>query len=324
MEPKLKRVCAMIGQGCNLRCRMCPNLERFETLQPKEMPIDRIIDIIRQAADAGAVEFRPHSLGEPTLHSDFGRVCGAAAIYGLYLRLDATNGSKLADLSAGCLQAIQTNPAGATIVVSIEGGSRETYEWIRRGASWDVLWAGLRGAANFWVNAQRLTLACRCVLMHRNADELEQLVVRLADHRFNLFQLVHLQETAAFPGESMQDEREETMAVSQRVRAACESAGMRYDPLVERTFDTKIGCRERTVGRACIAPYDSMRINIRGNASPCIQLDGKGVFAGNVSDASVGELFESDLYTRLRTEFDAGRIPSECSSCVMFQSRDPK
>jgi len=312
MEARLRQVAVCIGQGCNLRCTMCPNLPRFERLRPKFMAIGQIVRVFEWAAQLGVPEVRPHAIGEPTIHPGFERIMAAAAAAGVGVRLDATNGSRLYAIDWRAWD----NPRHAALVVSIDTGCEATYEALRGAGTWERLWHGMDLLGQHLADLPRLRLTVRAILMRRTATELEALAQRL-EGRAHALQVVHLREMRGFDGQSLQGEPDAVRTISARLRGVCETVGLDYDPVIEHTLGVALGCRERTEGRVCVAPYQQLRVALTGDCAPCINLDGAGIYCGNVHGSTLREVWEGTGYRRLRYAYDHGQIPPVCADCVV-------
>jgi len=167
-----------ISNKCNLRCRMCHF--SFDHVFHQEPHHTSPADFERIAASALPLA---HTLilsagNEPLMSPHFIDILKVAARYSVPQLLFLTNGQLLSPAVADAI--LET---GVTQVqISIDGATRETYEYIRRGARFDRLLRNLE-----YLSARKIQLGRRLpqlqfnvVLMRRNLEELP-LFVDLAE-----------------------------------------------------------------------------------------------------------------------------------------------
>ena len=128
--------------GCNIRCFMC-DLSKQDEERQREMLSQRLdIETYTQLAQ-DVFPYIDNMIigvaGEPTLHPDFTEFLRIAKDYGVRLQL-MTNGTTL--YSPKIAEAIVKYVD--EMVISMDGCTKETFEKIRTGASWDRVTAGLR------------------------------------------------------------------------------------------------------------------------------------------------------------------------------------
>jgi MoaA/NifB/PqqE/SkfB family radical SAM enzyme len=167
-----------ISNKCNLRCRMChfsfdhvfhqpanfTSLAMFESIAAQALPIAHTLIL-----SAG---------NEPLVSPHFVDILKIAARYRVPEVLFLTNGQLLSPKVADAVI-----DAGVTqLQISIDGATRETYEYIRRGARFDRLVRNLEylSARKRELGRSRPRLQFNIVLMQRNLEELP-LFVDLAE-----------------------------------------------------------------------------------------------------------------------------------------------
>lgn len=314
---KLKRVTMRFRWGCNYRCRMCPNLKSFEARPERNMALSLMQSIIQQAADAGATEFRPHAHGEPTQHPDFEAMCQCVADSNMGLRLDATNGSQLHQMSPD----VFANPKFVRLVVSLDSATKETYARLRHPDMWEQVWKGLAFLRDNKQHMPTLQTTVRCILTRDTAEEMPRLPQRLAEYGVHSLQVTHLIEQPGLEGQNLQGEAEYVKDVSARIRAACEACDVVYLSRVEDTMDKLICCANDVVGNVCRSPFEEAWVTLEGDVTPCIQFLGNGVYAGNVFESTIQSVIQGAFFSRMRAQFGRAEIPIECSACPVWQKR---
>jgi wyosine [tRNA(Phe)-imidazoG37] synthetase (radical SAM superfamily) len=178
LGPRTLKVIRDISNKCNLRCRMCHF--SFDTVFQREASYTSPADFERIAASALPIA---HTLflsaaNEPLMSPHFTKILAIAAQYSVPKLLFLTNAQLLTPRIADALL-----EAGVTEVqISIDGATKETYEYIRRGARFDRLTRNLE----YLTEQKRLLgrslpqLQFNIVLMQRNLEELP-LFVDLAE-----------------------------------------------------------------------------------------------------------------------------------------------
>lgn len=155
-----------IVSGCQLKCIGCPNstIEKkieFMSLQTLRTCLENI--------DVKVNLLRLFNFGEVILHPHFVEMVRLVNEWGGYKKLEiSTNGqiwSKVTDLLKVDVD---------RVVVSCDGNSgRESYEWIRRGATWDQLMKCLDVLENSLPKNKRLI---RCITTKRYQDKWRKLL----------------------------------------------------------------------------------------------------------------------------------------------------
>ncbi|MCX7719395.1 MAG: radical SAM protein [Candidatus Sumerlaeaceae bacterium] len=309
---------------CNLECRMCPRLVEghAEGLMPFErfsrlFPIFPYLDYVVLTG-----------YGEPTLNPRLPEFVAAVRSRGPRPRL-TTNGTILSEEKARALL-----DAGIdNLHVSIDAGTKETFERVRAGARWERVLENsrrfneLRRAGGYEVGT-----AWAFVVMRDNFRELPEAVRHAANCGFDLVttnfiarnaldfeqaQVLHTVEGdwAGF--------REEFEAVEAECRSLADRLGIQFRVLpFHLSYD----------GGCLSDPIHSLFVDWMGNVSPCCQLpvrsdrDRHPAHAfGNIEDQDIMEIL---LSRRLRVYWDNWlhrRIPAVCKNCyqvVRLPERD--
>jgi MoaA/NifB/PqqE/SkfB family radical SAM enzyme len=157
---------------CNLRCRMC----YYSATRPRgrqEMDEELFAKIAREMLPATRFLYLSCQT-EPLMNPRFARFLELTGRCGVPFTSFCTNGQLMNDAVAQASVA-----AGLSeIIFSIDGATAATYEYIRRGARWDKLLAGLesvrsaKAAAGSRLPAVRINFTC----MERNIAELPAMV----------------------------------------------------------------------------------------------------------------------------------------------------
>ncbi|MEY2483596.1 MAG: hypothetical protein QOK24_2124 [Verrucomicrobiota bacterium] len=167
-----------ISNKCNLRCRMCHFSFDHVFHQPAKFTSPALFERMAASALPLAHTLVLSASNEPLISPHFTDILKIAARYSVPELLFLTNGQLLSPKIADAII-----EAGVTQVqISIDGATKETYEYIRRGAQFDRLVRNLE-----YLSARKLELGraaprlqFNIVLMQRNLEELP-LFVDLAE-----------------------------------------------------------------------------------------------------------------------------------------------
>jgi len=132
-DEELETIIWIISARCNLACKHC-----YATpyMHERELPTEKVLDIIRDAADA-EVEHIHLTGGEPLLRGDLVRILNEIVELGMEASV-FTNATLLNNDLAS-----QLSRLGVKVFTSIEGPSRDVHELIRGRGSWDAVLNGI-------------------------------------------------------------------------------------------------------------------------------------------------------------------------------------
>ncbi len=141
-KPRLLRLDLELTERCNNNCIHC-YIRRpagIDKLQKKEMPIEKIRDILTEAASLGCLNLRLTG-GEPLLRPDFSEIYTFARKLGMQVEL-FTNATRIDRSLCGLFKRI---PPLKPIEVSLYGMSKESYERVTRTpGSYNAAMQGIR------------------------------------------------------------------------------------------------------------------------------------------------------------------------------------
>lgn len=322
-----------VAARCNLRCQMCPI-----TVDPRYDPRSGRPGLFAPALFERLSPFFPTlqrvyliGLGEPTLHSGLVEFTRRLASQGVEVWI-TTNATLMDEEKAEALAL-----AGlAHISVSIDGGTAETYERIRRRGRFADVVRGLRalgrarrlhGRPDVWLNT---------VATVSNLPELVQLVELCADAGGDgifvegLYPYPHPTIEEFCAGETldnMEPERVQELFAAAQQRAAELGIGWmtRLDEQVlnapapkanagtEPLVLSSEGEPPLTLPFACSEPWSNLNINASGDVRACCFNDQN---LGNLNQFTIEEIWNGPGYTGLRRDMVEGRVPETCATCV--------
>ncbi len=121
---------------CNLRCVMCFQVDKSFTSDHQMMgmmPWELFTSVVDQAVDHGCHAITLASRGEPTLHKKFGDMLAYTADRGIFDTKINTNATRLTEKMVHDILAADVS----TMTFSIDSTTKEAYERIRVGGSFD-------------------------------------------------------------------------------------------------------------------------------------------------------------------------------------------
>ena len=345
-----------LSSTCNLDCLMCtehlhaPAARRTRELQFLSPGIfgklenEILSSVTRLMLGVG---------GEPLLSPQFFDYAERAQRLGVEVEV-LTNGTMITSEEA----AEQLARFFSFINISIDGATGETYEGIRRGASFAGLLEGIERLNRHRLArpaAERPRLHFCTVLMQCNIHELPELV-RLA-HRLSVDRVCAAHVVPMTPegrAESLFVDRErsdrfllEASIVAAELgleldlpRPFSDEAAARLEPLapedsraraVQRKHELDQGqtngvcCTPPTAGRLhCHMPTLSVYVLVDGRVYPCAHpLVQQGEPLGDLSTRSFAEIWNGRPFRNLRAGLAAGDAPAGCRSCFLMQNPPP-
>ncbi len=311
---------------CNLRCRMCPVTYRADA-QPGSPPALLDFDTFRRLLDGfpEAEELQLQGLGEPMMHPRFFDMVRHAAARGIAV---STN-TNLTLLTPRRARECVTSGL-AFLHASIDGASAGTYEYIRRGASFDKvlrnldrLIAARRALASATPRVRIVTVA-----MRRNFAELPDVVAMAAEHGVDIVFVQHLCHDygehdlpAAYrsmrdfvAAETLLDEDPQRIAYvfgAARAMATRRGVDLRLPPLAPD--------KPRTGPRGCDWPRRGAYLSWRGEAMPCCMVSTPDrANLGNMARDGVEPVWNGPTYRAFRAALDSPEPPEVCRGCALY------
>lgn len=310
-----------VAGKCNLRCEMC-SLSHGSPMYPNWTieEVERFTPLI-QYADA----VNPTGAGEPLLVKDFFKMLALfksnANAVGFY-----TNATTLTADKIDRLIELQVN----AVNISIDGATKETFERIRKHATFEVVVGNARALVRRRkeMGAEYPILQIAMVLMRNNMHELCDLVRLAAD-------IGATSVYTMFVSDLLRDEMPErepvrTNAVLREAKALAKELGINFfapAPLPEIAAQSGVATEAvmpaiPAGGITCSHPWNQMVVWNDGDVSPCCRIRGKvdDQAFGNIKDAEPAALWNGPGFVRIRERLSTGRPPTECQRCPLRTS----
>lgn len=271
-----------LSSGCNLRCTMCfvQVLQRQKML----MPLETVCRIIDNASDIGVTEICLG--GEPLLHNDLIKIIFYAKkrnITHLYFNTNAVLLSEQMALD------ILHSPLD-TIQFSFDGATKETYEKIRRGASFGQVVQNIQRFVQLKrnLNKTKPRTGIQSLYMRDTKDEIPE-VFQMWKDLIDVVTIIPYGQVGNV--ESLSPLPSEYMDFNRVARTSCEE----------------------------ILTNKWLMIHADGEVCVCC-LDFEGVLSmGNIRKTRLEDLFNSEALVDLRNKHlnqDFEHVPDVCKTCI--------
>ncbi len=322
-------------EDCNLGCIMCeehspysdyiPRLYQETGVKRRRMPFEWVEKIVKEAAELGAKEIIPSTMGEPLLYKGFERLFPLAQKYGLKVNL-TTNGTFPKKTVEEWAHVIA--PASSDVKISWNGATKQTAENVMLGLDFE---RAVENVRTFVAVRNRYPEACRVTFqltflqsnMHELAD-IVKLAAELGVDRVKGHHLwAHFEEIEPL---SMKYSPESIALWNEYVAQAFD-ARERYlkadgqKVVLENIWPLQA---ERTVLESDECPFldKELWVSATGKISPCCApdklRDTLGDF-GNIQSTSLSEVLQSPAYRNLVENYKQHPL---CQTCNMRRPHD--
>ena len=325
--PLPRRLQVEVTASCNLRCEMC--IVAYRPGQPRSASME--FEMFTRLADSipGLQKVALQGIGEPLLAPDIYRMIDWASARGIKSEFN-TNATLLTQRAGERL----IDAGLAALHISLDGGTKGTYESIRRRARWETVCRNIAGFMALRRERQSPSPSVSLVMvaMRRNIGEIAE-VVRLAERwgipEVFVQSLSHdfsdadgtFDDIAAFVrAERLQDvPAEEVDAAFAAARAAASNGGVdlrlpalrpRHDPI--RLEDgTPVGCTW---------PWEGGYVSRDGAVLPCCMVMGEGrVVLGNLRDQTYPEIWHGPAFREFRQALLTPEPHPVCRGCSLYR-----
>jgi Predicted Fe-S oxidoreductases len=301
-----------ITQDCNLYCRMCRN---ELCVSGKTMDIS----LFKRIVDETAPYVKSYSLfnwGEPLLVRDFKE------------RVEYLNEHKLADatvdistngmlLSEDMINFLYRNEV--IVTVSFDGADKATFEYIRRGASFERICDNIRNLTKVYANVSiGLSPGIYTSIQKDNCTQLKSiadLAYSLGIRRMGYGLVTGPKQYAPQLNDSMRLELEQT------------SEYLNSHKMLNDLYPTRVGnylwngekyepMESFILNSNCNAPLISASIAYNGDVFLCCNV---GRYVDNIKDKNFLDIWQGEIYNELRHAVNSNdTMPDRCKKCTWF------
>lgn len=315
---------------CNLRCGICARSWEGDTAESllQELPEERWLRLVDEAAEMGARYLNIGGGGEPTLRRKLVlEMCAKAKAYGMEGHLQ-TNGTTLAREDLQALVDLKWDH----ITVSLDGPTAEINDAIRfRNA-----YAETVRRIQWLVEIKRLAhvslphLQINMVITALNFETLETMVDFCVENGVELLSVKPLLEYSPDMKAYIMNAAQQAALPGfvEKAIARAERAGLSHnlDSLLpfsaQQDFNgvTPGSGQEKPLASAwCLEPWRGLVVSSSGHVAPCCFFwDGT---ADSIRDKSLEEVWQGPYMTRFRDRLRTGDLPPVCSTCGFPRSQ---
>ncbi len=291
---------------CNIYCRMCR-----EQVENKKWGKLADPNLFTHIYNSGWLKYLKlldmNGWGETFLHPNIDWFLEKCAEYE-HLQIQITTNGLL--IGKARILDVLSNLHKVNLIFSIDSADKTSYEYIRRGASWEVLTDNLK-SLNALVSrtGSGVTKECSCLVNQLNIDRLEEMVDFSLEYGFDVLTFIRIHgcpelevpDNIAFPAM----EKAEKYADTRKVRCLTYARYGEEEEISEND-------RRKRIWR-CERPWMHMMILLDGNVVPCCYLCNFKCNAvmGNVTEMRISDIWNSEKYIELRKSAFSG-YPDFC------------
>ncbi len=318
-DPPL-RIRMDITNKCNLLCKMChyPSTVGQPKFDMKPETVRKIVDQIFPYAESVGLACQY----EATMSRHFNEILeivgkGSCDQIGIVSNATLWNERRIG--------LMLDNPNINYLAVSIDGGTRETYERVRINGRWEKLVKNLetfaRMKAERGMERGNTAIVFNTVLMRSTAEELVQLVelgIRTGVVRIEAIRFLEINPDL---DEAIRD-WEAVMPTLVKAKQLAHDNGIELflpveDPRLDIDRDTRreATCNTSDVGRFskyCEAPWSAVQIYPNGDIHPCGPY---GKAFGNIVEQDFLDIWNSKPYLELRRSLARVKLHEQCRRC---------
>lgn len=307
---------------CNLKCGICSRSWEGTTHPAllHELPDERWLSLIDEAAEAGVRYLSIGGGGEPTMRIDLVMaMCIKAKEYGIGGHLQ-TNGTRLREQDIQKLIDIKWDH----ITISLDGPNAEINDTIRYRNAFEetVKRIAMLNTQKTQSHAVLPELVINTVLTAQNFDKLEEMADFCINNRVQYFSVVPLLEYSPDMKEYIltQEQQSALPRYVNRAIQKADAAGLAHNLegllFIRKTNEKKQQDTfpEGHIGRVrCLEPWRGIWVSSSGNIAPCCYFwDGD---ADTINETTLQEVWHGPYLTAFRKDMLAGKLPEPCRKC---------
>lgn len=272
--PCYGNVCVAISGICNLNCRMCGS-QQSQTNARILMEKHIFHHICDKIPTNWSIEL--NSLGEPTLHPDFLEFVERMVMERRHISVQ-TNGMWPSSIDSDRFMNLMGSAIGDNkniLHFSVDGGTRDTIEYVRRGVVYEQLIHNIREAIR---RKNHATVGITYVVMQRTLPEILNLLKSLPGLDYLNLLILQVNSTEML-SESIYDKFEEYLAQMETVQDYCKKHRIELGGVHRPGTESGIS--------GCNFPRN-LWIDVEGKVSPCCRRSDLAL--GNIADMKLPDI----------------------------------
>lgn len=283
---------------CNLRCEMCPihNLEKNEM---KNMTFEEFKLIIKNFNYWHSL--RLWGIGEPFINKDTFKMIKYEKDRGNFVNV-STN---LNLLNKNLIQKIADYKVD-NLIISIDGGNKQLYEEIHRGAKWEKMIVNMAFIRDLIIDKKKKpNVRITTIVMKKTISHLKPIIKLASD--FHVKTVIVQELVDVSDKQSVAENKKVESELKDMVRF-----GKKHNVHVVIP-DLKI----RTKRERCVSPWLQAYITVAGDVTPCCRnLSKKFYTCGNLFEQPFEEIWNNKRYQAFRSSLKNGPLPKICRDCT--------
>jgi len=306
-------------ERCNLKCRSC--WQRANATKINELSIDKLLPIVKEAAELGVKEFRIPGSGEPFIRKDILDVMKEIKKYNMYGLL-ITNGTlltkeiikELVEISWDC------------ITFSIDGPNAEINDYLRGYGVFEKVINNLEILKN--IKKDKPLIRFNVVLTNKNYNRLHEMI--LLAHKMDCGD-VQFQTMTVWgeEGKKLLLNQKQKKELPRYIKKAREFAG-KYNIFtdIENSLEAELinnankmdgvikekgNEKNKFLSLPCFEPFYNMIIRPGGSVGPCAVFGRKE--GDNIAGKTLQEVWFGDFFNKVRQNLLNKQLFSFCKQC---------
>lgn len=283
---------------CNLRCEMCP-INELERSEMKNLTFEEFKKIMKNFDYWHSL--RLWGIGEPFINPEVFKMIKYEKDRGNFVNV-STN---LNLLNKRLIQKISDYKVD-NLILSIDGGTKSSYETIRRGAKWEKMIENLVHIRDLIIDKKRKpNVRITTIAMKKTISGLKNVIKLASDYHIKTVIVQELVDSS--DKESVADDLTAKEELKNIVRFGRSHGVNVVVP------DLKV----RTKRERCVSPWLQVYITVSGDVTPCCRNISKKYYTcGNLFEESFKEIWNNKRYRSFRKALRDGPIPKICEGCT--------
>jgi len=306
--PKIMHV--SVSRTCNINCIMCPiNREILKGTQ-KFIEFETFRSLFRDGIQFDFLNFV--GVGEVFVYKDFSRILEYCFERG-FSALGCTTNLQLISRS---MAEMMVKNGFQHITASIDGCTKETFEYIRKGASFVKFIETIEYINELKMHGDTLGyphFTFAMVAMDSNIHELPGLVelaYKLGINNINVARLHVTKENLM--RESLFFYQDKYNHYYDEAKSVAEELGINI--VMPEKFGIPV--QKMKAIRDCKFAFENMYMDVDGVVYPCVCRVYPDVFVGDISEQSVSEIWNSRKFKEFRAAMFSDNPPLQCKECT--------
>lgn len=297
---------------CNLKCRMCGFSDpRVDALPQYDMPRE-LYDVIAAQLFPRTAYLTLSLLTEPFMTRDFPDRLRAVRDYGVPFSDIYTNGTLLTARAIEKMIDAQIS----RLTVSIDGGTKELYEDIRRGARFETVVRNIRLFQSMRGDALP-RLRIHHVLSDANVDAFDDMLAFVEEIRPEMFEVRTLADLGQIELRPHAGPRfwSKVPEVKEKLDAFCARTGIEDSGYLRPRASLIEVPDENGEPLLCRRPWDTLALHASGDAHICMGWAREPL--GNFAKQTFEEVWNGATMQKVRAEFEEQRPGIDCLNCTI-------